>query len=100
MSQPIRPEDIAEAKIGNIPAPVIDAFNKLIALNYSGGSATVRQGDVIAEVTGNTELTSGEIFDKGYLNVEEIFRAAGWKVSYTKPDYTESFPAYFEFRKK
>jgi hypothetical protein len=100
MTKPISPDDIAEAKIGNIPAPVIDAFNKLIALKYSGGSATVRQEDVIEEIASTTSLSRGEIFDKGYLNVEEIFRAAGWKVSYTKPDYTESFPAYFEFRKK
>ncbi|MCV9964272.1 hypothetical protein OIU34_20510 [Pararhizobium sp. BT-229] len=99
MAQPIRPEDVAEAKIGHIPGAVIEAFNKLIALNFSRGSATVRQNDVIVEITGTTEFSRAEIFDKGYLNVEEIFRRAGWKVSYTKPDYTESFPAYFEFRK-
>ncbi|MBY3432748.1 hypothetical protein HFN89_00980 [Rhizobium laguerreae] len=100
MTQPIRPEDIAEAKIATIPATVIEAFNKLIALKYSAGSSTVRQKEVIAEITGTTSLTEGEIFDKGYLNVEEIFRGAGWKVSYVKPDYTESFAAYFEFRKR
>lgn len=99
MTQPIRPEDMAEAKIGHIPGAVIEAFNKLIALKFSGGSATVRQEEVIAEIVGTTEISRGEIFDKCYLNVEEIFRQAGWKVSYTKPDYTESFPAYFEFRK-
>ncbi|MCZ7862618.1 hypothetical protein O9X98_14680 [Agrobacterium salinitolerans] len=99
MTQPIRPDEIAEAKVGHIPAAVIEAFNKLIALNFSGGSAEVKQADVINEVVSTTNLDRYEIIDKGYLNVEEIFRKAGWKVSYEKPDYTESFPAYFEFRK-
>ncbi|MCS4088582.1 hypothetical protein [Rhizobium sp. BK176] len=100
MTKPISPDDIAEAKIGHIPEAVVAVFNKMIALNYTGGSATVRQEDVLKEIANTTTLDRGEIFDKGYLNVEEIFRAAGWRVSYTKPDYTESFPAYFEFRKK
>lgn len=98
MVQPIRPEDVAEAKIGHIPGAVIEAFNKLIALNFSAGYATVKQEDVIAEIMNTTQLSRAEIFDKSYLNVEEIFRRAGWKVAYSKPDYTESYPAYFEFR--
>lgn len=99
MTRPIRPDEIAEAKVGHIPAAVIEAFNKLIALNFSGDSASVKQDDVIDEVTRTTDLSRYEILDKGYLNVEEIFRKAGWKVRYEKPDYTETFPANFEFRK-
>lgn len=99
MTRPVRPDEIAEAKVGHIPAAVIEAFNKLIALNFSGGSANVQQDDVIAEIMRATDLTRHEIFDKGYLNVEDIFRNAGWKVRYDKSDYTESFPTYFEFWK-
>jgi hypothetical protein len=99
MAQPLRPEDVAEAKTKQCPETVIEAFNKLIALNYSGGSATVKQEDVIAEILATTDTTRELIFSRGYLNVEEIFRQAGWKVRYIRPDYTENFPAWFDFKK-
>lgn len=99
MAEPIRPEDVADVKRQVIPDVVIEAFNKLIALNFTGGRATVKQDDVISAIVNNSTLSRQELFDKGYLNVEEVFRRAGWKVSYTKPDCTEQFPSYFEFRK-
>jgi hypothetical protein len=99
MTRPISPDEIADAKVTQIPASVIEAFNKLLALNFSGGAARVKQDDVIAEIMLTTQLTRREIIDKGYLNVEEVFRSAGWKVKYDKPDWTETYPAVFEFRK-
>ena len=33
-------------------------------------------------------------------DIEDIFREAGWKVTYDKPAYNESYDAYFKFEGK
>ena len=38
--------------------------------------------------------------NKGWLNVEGHYRAAGWYVEYYKPDYTENWKSYYLFKKK
>lgn len=105
MTKPISPKEVAACKAKSFPAFVFEAFNELIASKYTMGRATVKQNDVIALIlqkanSGLDEdiLTRGDIFDKGYLNVEEVYREQGWKVSYDKPAYNESYAAYFEFK--
>ena len=36
----------------------------------------------------------------GWLDVEGIYRKAGWDVEYDSPGYCEDYPATFKFRKK
>ena len=38
------------------------------------------------------------IFKKGWLNVEEMYREAGWQVTYDRPAYNETGYAYFYFK--
>lgn len=45
-------------------------------------------------------MPADEVFKKGWLNVEYLFRAAGWEVQYDKPGYNETYEAYFTFSKK
>jgi hypothetical protein len=37
------------------------------------------------------------IFEKGLLDVETVYERAGWKVTYDKPAYNETYPATFRF---
>ena len=46
------------------------------------------------------EITSKTIYDNNWLDIEDIFREAGWKVTYDKPAYNESYDAYFKFEGK
>ena len=46
------------------------------------------------------KITSQDVLDKDYLNIEEVFRAVGWVVIYDKPAYNESYEPTFEFRKE
>ncbi len=39
------------------------------------------------------------VFAKGWLEVEDIYRKAGWKVKYDKPAYSENYPATFKFER-
>lgn len=97
MVQPIRPQDVPSRAARRIPDEVIAAFNKLIAEKMSGDTAVVRQADVVNEIVATSGLTKQDIFHGKYLDVEELFADAGWKVRYTKPAYCETFEAYFEF---
>jgi len=47
-----------------------------------------------------TGKTRDEVFDKGWLNIEPMYRAAGWKVVYDKPAYNESYEPTFTFTKR
>ena len=113
MSKAISPKQVAAKKAESFPGYVFDAFNELIAAKFTCGSATVYQKDVIALIlekanAGITDwqanegpnLTRAQIFSRGYLNVEEVYREQGWKVDYDKPAYNESYEASFEFRSK
>jgi hypothetical protein len=44
--------------------------------------------------------TRQQVFDNNWLDVEDIFRKAGWKVNYEKPAYNESYPASFKFQQQ
>jgi len=98
MTKPIKPSEIHLYKKGVIPEFVFEAFNQCIAAKYSNGRATVKQDDVIAKIQTMDPVSRQEIFDKGWLNVEEVYEAEGWKVEYDKPGYNESYGAFFVFK--
>jgi hypothetical protein len=112
MSKPIKPDEVGNYKTKVFPAYVFDAFNEAIAAKFCNGYASVKQKDVVAlilakankdldytEENGPLGVTSAQIYANEWLNVEEAYRDAGWKVTYDKPAYNEFHDAYFEFRK-
>lgn len=96
MSKPITPAQVAQTQGSVIPSAVFDAFNAEIATAFVGGTARVLQDRVVSRLT-DGGLSRHEIFESGWLNVEESYRAAGWKVSYEKPGFNESGAACFTF---
>ena len=102
MIEPITPDEIGAAKANTFPDFVIESVNALIAANYTNGRANFTQKAVISEMLERAggKLKRTEIFEKGYLNFEEIYRDRGWKVEYDKPAYYETYDANFTFRKK
>lgn len=98
--KPISPAEIGLYKARSFPAEVFDAFNELIVRNFSGGAATVRQDQVIELILSKTNSADRQaVFANGWLNVEEAYVAAGWKVVYDKPGYNESYEANWTFRR-
>lgn len=90
------PAEAIELQMQQIPGEVFVAFNALIAQNLSDGMATVKQDDVMARLVGRG-MTRREIYDRHWLDVEDSYRALGWKVLYDKPGYNETGDAFFEF---
>jgi hypothetical protein len=100
MVNPIRPEQIINEKAKHIPDAVISIWNDEIAKAWRGSSAEVIQKDIVGRIAATLGISRQEVCDKGYVDIEDMFRAAGWRVRYDKPDYTESYDAYFTFQKK
>lgn len=101
VTRPIKPTEVASAKKKLVPDYVIEAFNELIAENFVDEESTFGQDRVVARIMSmNRELTRREIFDRGYLDVESLYRNAGWSVVYDKPGYNETYDATFTFKRK
>jgi len=98
--KPITPAEVVKKKQETLPDGVIEAFNEAIAENWDGRSSTVLQKHVVTKIAKKLKVGPAKIFDKGYLDVESIFRKAGWDVEYDKPAYNEDYEASFKFRKK
>ena len=100
--KPFTPDFILQNKDKFIPQEMIKAVNMLLSEKYNGNSATLKQDEIIKkflEISG-AKYSKDEIFEKNYLDFEEIFRKAGWSVIYDKPGYSENYDEFFEFKKK
>lgn len=104
--KPITPDEAKARRVTAVPAQVLESFNELIIENLCLGSATIKQKDAIDRILSKLNQTLGnqhtaqQICDRGWLNIEDIYRSAGWKVEYDKPGYNESYDAFFKFLRK
>jgi hypothetical protein len=92
---PIKPSQVGTRKQEDFPPEVFEAFNELIARNFANGRAIVRQEEVVKLI--KKKGLKGDIFENHWLDVEEAYMAAGWKVLYDKPAHNESYEATFTF---
>lgn len=93
----IRPSDMLQAKKDHIPVEVIAIFNEMIIENIQGKRASFKQDAVVARIAELMGVDRNTIFSKRWLDVEPIFREAGWKVEYDAPGYNESYGAFYVF---
>ena len=94
---PLRPEDMHAAKARVIPQHVFEAFDEEIARAWDGKRSVVMQEAVLMNIMTRHGCTRDVVFSNKWLDVEPVYRAAGWKVTYDKPAYCESYPASFTF---
>lgn len=99
MIEPISPNDIKKF----IPDFIIETVNKLIIEKWDGDKAIILQDDIMNIVSSNDaddgKPSRREIFDKGWLDFEPLYREKGWDVEYDKPAYNEFYKARFIFKK-
>lgn len=93
MTKPITPEEVKLG--GHIPDEVIVAFNELIA--ESRGGVVLQEAAITRIMSKMPDVTRHQMFEKGWLDVEDVYRSAGWKVTYDKPGYNESYAASWTF---
>jgi formate-dependent phosphoribosylglycinamide formyltransferase (GAR transformylase) len=98
MIEPIKPDDVVQAKKASFPSQVIEAFNEMIVANWNNRSSTVKQCDVANLIASKMGLeTTDSIYANHWLDVEDVYQKAGWKVVYDKPAYCETYEATFTF---
>ena len=95
-ARPISPHEALELKQANIPDVVINTVNRLIAENIRYGYATLYQKDIVKELVASG-LNRREIFDKHWLDFEDMYREAGWEVTYDSPGFNETYDETFKF---
>lgn len=99
--KPFTPADARKQKAQGIPNEIIEAVNELLAKNFSDSTIIIRQKDIekqaLLKLPG---LTASDLYDRKWMDIEDMFRDAGWDVYYDKPGYNESYDAYFEFKPK
>lgn len=101
MTKPITPDEVGKTKESRIPAQVIDAFNELITENWGGRSATFTQDKVVERILIKMPgVARSDVFERRWLDVENLFRRAGWTVAYDKPGYCETYEATFMFTRR
>jgi hypothetical protein len=84
----------------------IEAFNELIREKWQGKEARIYQKDVVDRILSKLpvledEKSSGRrdlIFETHQLDVEDLYRKQGFKVSYDKPGYNETYEPYWIFK--
>jgi|CXWL01.1.fsa_nt_gi hypothetical protein len=100
MIKPISPDDVAGKKAATIPDVVFEAINDLIVKNWAGTRATILQSKIVESILNRDDaITEKSIFEHRWLDIEDIYREAGWDVKYDKPAYNESYSATFIFKK-
>lgn len=86
---PIKPAEVIATRQAAIPEEVFTAFNELITDLWEGNEARVLQDHVIDAILVKFKAMGKPIerqliFDRGWLDIEAVYRKAGWKVVYDK----------------
>tara|TARA_R110001599_G_scaffold178969_1_gene371542 strand:- start:59 stop:370 length:312 start_codon:yes stop_codon:yes gene_type:complete len=100
MKRAISPEEFQKIvkKKKVIPDFIFEIFNELITERCSEKSITIYLKDVVAKVNDVTQKEwPGKDWPRWWLDVEDEYRESGWKVTYDRPAYCESYEAYFLF---
>jgi hypothetical protein len=100
--RPISPLDISgDQRSTDLPDRVIEVWNRLIAQNHNGTMSTVLQVDAVAAMRDLVppdfpRSAAAFMIEQGWLDIEPVYRAQGWEVTYHKPA-AEEHPARFTF---
>lgn len=97
MAGPITPEEVVGRKAALIPEAVYEAFNELIAEHWIGSDSAFTVAAAKTRIRAKSGL---DTVLPHWLDVEPIYRDAGWSVTLDRPGYDENYDARYIFRKK
>ncbi len=99
-ARPVSPGEVEARKVACLPDGVIEAFNELIVERFSEGTAVVGQDAAVSRIVEKLGVERQAVFERGWLEIEGVYRKAGWHVLYDKPGYNETYPATYTFSRK
>ena len=95
MIEPIRPHEVEDTAIK--PDDVIQVFNELIKKYWDGTQAIFEQVEAARLIAERMNVEQKVLFENKHLDIEYVYRRAGWVVEYDKPGYNESYSPTFTF---
>jgi hypothetical protein len=101
--KPLSPEEAQANKITLIPNEVVAAVNILLAARFDS-SINIKCSEIIELAqqlfvkNGSDAPSYNHFYEKKWLDIEPMFRKAGWKVTFDKPGYNESYESNFTFK--
>lgn len=100
MVKPITPKQVRANAETAIPTEVIRVWNDMITAKFRDGQAKIIQNDIVASLSTLMDVPRQQVFDNGWIEIEDLYEKAGWDVTYDKPGYNESYAAFFLFEAK
>lgn len=105
--QPFSPAEAKKAKVDSLPKELIQAVNELLAERYKDyGTINIKLKDIKArcrKILGIDEMFSSDdpmnSWPTGVWDFEPVYERFGWKVSYDKPGFNESYDSFYIFKK-
>lgn len=94
MIKPISPDEL----IVIVPDYVITAFNKLLQRKWDGVSVVITVDEAYKAI--RAECGRATKIETRWLNIEPLYRAEGWDVSYEKTGFNDASPDFFTFKKR
>lgn len=98
--KPITPSEVTKVKATALPEEVLEVWNAAIAAAWTGHDAVIKQTEIAGSLAARMDCSRDDVYTNHWLDIEPVYRAAGWKVVYDSPAYCESYPATFKFTKK
>lgn len=95
----ISPEEAKLRHGGSIPEKLLEAVNKFLAEHAHKRHINLLQKELVEELK-KVGISEREALDKGWLDFEDLYRSKGWKVTYDKPGFNESYDARWVFESK
>lgn len=84
-----------------IPDLVFEVVNNLLLTKpRKNNRIIITQDEILNKLTGDEDcgrFNRQTILDKGWLDFEDIYREVGWRVTYDKPGFNDSYRPYFIF---
>lgn len=101
MTKPLSPNEIDAKKA--IPDFVMQAANELLAQNWDGKQAILLLNDLVVRALNkkppSDTRTRAQLYDQHAFDIEPVYRHAGWRVTFEKPDFNGPGQAYFLFER-
>jgi hypothetical protein len=100
--EPITPQELNESLGEIFPVAVITSFNNLLKEKYRGDNSIIIKVDEAVNriLSLDDSLTRNILFEKKYLDIENLYRKFGWSVTFNSPDRDENFDSYYVFSVK
>ena len=101
MGKPITPTEARTKQVESIPDFIIEIFNTKIVQNLdSNNRSTITQKEIMTAIMNHSEcdFIRQKVFDRGWLDIEPLYRTQGWNVTFDKPAYCETYEASWTFK--